>query len=97
LEAMFHGCAALVSDLACFRDFIADGETGFVFNHRAARPGEALRAQLERITGDPTLLAGVADAGYRKSAEYSVARVADRFLADFNSIMRNSDAAKENR
>jgi hypothetical protein len=62
-----------------------------------ARPGEALREQLGRITGDPTLLASVADAGYRKSADYSVARVADQFLADFNSIMRNSDAAKGSR
>jgi glycosyltransferase involved in cell wall biosynthesis len=97
LEAMSHGCGVLVSDLACFRDFIGDSETGFVFNHRAAHPGEALREKLERITGDPTLLATVADAGYRKSAEYSVARVADQFLADFNSIIRNSDAAKGSR
>jgi glycosyltransferase involved in cell wall biosynthesis len=97
LEAMSQGCAVLVSDLACFRDFISDNQTGFVFNHRMARPGEALREQLGRITDDPTLLASVADAGYRRSADYSVARVADQFLTDFNSIIRHSDAAKGSR
>jgi glycosyltransferase involved in cell wall biosynthesis len=97
LEAISHRCAVLVSDLSCFRDFVRDGETGFVFNHRDPRPREALQKKLEHITGDPTLLSTVADAGYRKSAEYSVARVADQFLADFDSIIRNSDAAKGSR
>jgi glycosyltransferase involved in cell wall biosynthesis len=97
LEAMSQRCAALVSDLACFRDFISDNETGFVFNHRAPRPVEALREQLERISRDPTLLASVADAGYGKSADYSVGGVAGQFLADFNSIIRNPDAAKGSR
>lgn len=97
LEAISHRCAVLVSDLLCFQDFVRDGETGFVFNHRDPRRREALQKKLENITGDPTLLSTVADAGYRKSAEYSVARVADQFLADFDSIIRNSDAAKGSR
>lgn len=97
LEAMSHRCAVLVSDLLCFQDFVRDGETGFVFNHRDPRRREALQKKLEYITSDPTLLSTVADAGYRKSTEYSVARVADQFLADFDSIIRNSDAAKGSR
>ena len=98
LEAMSNGCAALVSDLACFRDFIRDGETGFVFDHRGAPSSRALRERLEKIIVDPTLLSQtVADAGYRKSAEYSLASVADQFLGDFNSIIRNSDAARGSR
>jgi glycosyltransferase involved in cell wall biosynthesis len=86
LEAMSQGCAALVSDLACFRDFIGDGETGFTFNHRAAHPGEALREKVEKIIVDSALLASVAESGYRKSAEYSVSRVADQFLKDFAAL-----------
>lgn len=86
LEAMSQRCATLVSDLACFRDFISDNETGFVFNHRAASPVETLREQLERITCHPTLLASVADAGYQKSADYSVSRVAGQFLKDFAAL-----------
>lgn len=94
LEAMAHGCAVLVSDLACFHDFIQDHETGFIFNHRAPDATGALGEKLENVIVDPALLSQVAAAGYRKSAEYSVAGVADQFLQDFNSLIRNSDAAR---
>jgi glycosyltransferase involved in cell wall biosynthesis len=86
LEAMAQGCAVLVSNLACFRDFVRDGETGFVFEHRAANPADALGDKLQELIVDQTMLQRVAEAGYRKSAEYSVARVADEFLADFSSL-----------
>jgi glycosyltransferase involved in cell wall biosynthesis len=97
LEAMAHGCAVLVSNLSCFRDFISDGETGFVFTHRAANPTNRLREKIEKVIVDQTLLARVAEAGYRKSAEYSVERVADRFLADFESVIGNSNAGRTSR
>src|ERR1700704_1708922 len=97
LEAMAQGCAVFVSDLACFRDFIRDGETGFIFNHRSLNPAESLRAKIENVIVDPTLLSTVADAGYRKSAEYSLACVADQFLEDFNLLIANSDAARTSR
>jgi glycosyltransferase involved in cell wall biosynthesis len=97
LEAMAQGCAVFVSDLACFHDFIRDGETGFIFDHRSSNPAESLRARIENVIVDPTLLSTVADAGYRKSAEYSLASVADQFLEDFNSIIANSDAARTSR
>ena len=97
LEAMAQGCAVFVSDLACFHDFIRNGETGFIFNHRAANPAESLRAKIENVIVDPTLLSAVADAGYRKSAEYSLASVADQFLEDFNSLIVNSHAARTSR
>ena len=43
LEAMAHGCAVLVSNLDCFHDFIRDGETGFIFDHRIDQPAKALQ------------------------------------------------------
>ena len=97
LEAMAHRCAVLVSNLDCFHDFIREGETGFIFNHRAANPVDALRKKIENAMVDETLLARVAEAGYRKSAEYSLSCVADQFLDDFNSLVRNSDAATTGR
>jgi len=87
LEAMTHGCAAIVSNLECFGDFIRDNETGFVFDHRSDNPSESLRRKLERIVADETLLARVAEGGHRKSAEYSPNRVADLFIADFSSLV----------
>ena len=87
LEAMAQGCAVLVSDLDCFRDFVRDGETGFVFDHRgAANPADTLADRLEQLIVDQALLERAAEAGYRKSAEYSVERVADQFLEDFSSL-----------
>lgn len=89
LEAMAHGCGVLVSNLDCFRDFIRDGETGFVFDHRAQPIAETLRDKIDNVISDETLLARVAAAGYEKSAEYSTGRVAEQFLKDFDSVVRN--------
>lgn len=97
LEGMAHGCAVFVSDLGCFHDFIRDGDTGFVFNHRARNPVESLREKMANAVADPTLLARVAEAGYRVSADYSIARVADKFLDDFNSLLAESDASSTSR
>jgi glycosyltransferase involved in cell wall biosynthesis len=97
LEAMAHRCAVLVSNLDCFHDFIREGETGFIFNHRAANPADALREKIENVMVDEPLLARVAEAGYGKSAECSLTCVAAQFLDDFNSLVRNSDAARTGR
>jgi len=97
LEAMAHGCAALVSNLDCFGDFVRDGETGLVFDHHAASPTEALRDKIDKIIRDETLLSRVAEGGYRETAKYSLPRVADQFLHDFSLVMGQSDAAGTNR
>lgn len=89
LEAMTHGCAVLVSDLECFQDFIKDGVNGFVFDHRSSDPVGALTSRIRSAIADETMLAHMAESGYEKSAEYSLSRVADRFLQDFNSMMQN--------
>jgi glycosyltransferase involved in cell wall biosynthesis len=97
LEAMTHGCAVLVSKLECFGDFIRDGETGFVFDHRSSNPSESLRQRMEQVLGNDARLARIAESGHRKSAEFSLSQVADRFIADFSSLIRNSDGPTPNR
>jgi glycosyltransferase involved in cell wall biosynthesis len=94
IEAMAHGCAVLVSNLGCFHDFVRDNETGLIFNHRAPNPVTALRDKMAGAIVDPALLARVAEAGYHQvTAEYSLSRVAGRFLDDFRSLLQqNSDA-----
>lgn len=93
LEAMSHGCAVIVSALGCFRDFIADGATGFVFDHKASDPADSLAAVLLSAGGDPVRLARIAQAGQQKSEEFSLARVGDRFLADFDRLRGNAALA----
>jgi len=95
LEAMTHGCAVLVSNLDCFSDFIRDGETGFVFDHRSSSAVESLRQKIDNVIGNEALLSRVAEAGQRKSSEYSLPHVADRFIADFSSLIEESDAARK--
>src|SRR5712691_10544653 len=56
LEAMADGCAVLVSNLDCFQDFIRDGQTGFVFDHRLKSPVEALREKIQNVIVDQALL-----------------------------------------
>ncbi|HEV3244170.1 MAG TPA: glycosyltransferase family 4 protein [Chthoniobacterales bacterium] len=89
LEAMAHGCGVLVSNLDCFQDFIRDNETGFIFDHRAQPIAETLRDKIDNVIHNETLLARVAAAGYEKSAEYSPEHVAEQFLKDFESVIRN--------
>ena len=89
LEAMSHGCAVLVSDLACFRDFVVPGETGFVFRENTA---ECLARSLRSAVAQDAELARVAQAGGRKSQEFSLARVADQFLADFGTLIHGKRA-----
>jgi glycosyltransferase involved in cell wall biosynthesis len=48
LEAMACGAMTIVSDLACFKDFIIHGENGFVFDHRSD-PQAALEATLLEV------------------------------------------------
>jgi glycosyltransferase involved in cell wall biosynthesis len=86
LEAMAHGCAVLVSALGCFRDFIAEGATGFFFDHRRPDPAQGLSNKVAQILEDEVLLSRVAEAGWRKSADYALPRVADQFLDDFAEL-----------
>jgi glycosyltransferase involved in cell wall biosynthesis len=95
LEAMTHGCAVLVSALGCFGDFIVPNETGFVFVQNATDPRESLALALREAVADPVRLERVAESGQRKAAEFSLPRVADQFLADFESLHR--DAERTNR
>jgi glycosyltransferase involved in cell wall biosynthesis len=97
LEAMAHACAVIVSNLNCFNDFIREGQTGFVFNHRSNNPAQALRDKIEKVIVDPMLLARVSEAGYRKSADYSLDHIADQFLHDFSSLVVETDATGTNR
>jgi len=87
LEAMAAGCPVLVSGLKCFRDFIEDGRSGFVFDHRAADPVAVLAEKLKTLLAAPPLLARVGASGHAAAHERTLPRVADQYLADFASLL----------
>jgi glycosyltransferase involved in cell wall biosynthesis len=88
LEAMAHGCAPIVSDLPCFRDYIADGVTGFVFDQRGTEPEKNLAIRLADLLGSgPEEIMRVGERARAKAAEFAVETVAQRYLEDFASLL----------
>jgi glycosyltransferase involved in cell wall biosynthesis len=87
LEAMATGCAAIVSDLRCFDDFIEDGVTGLRFDHRGADAADALAVQLARMIGSPEFLHHVAAAGRDMAGNFRTSVIARRMLDDFSSLL----------
>ncbi|HSU86949.1 MAG TPA: glycosyltransferase family 4 protein [Chthoniobacterales bacterium] len=89
LEAMAHGCAPIVSNLACFRDYIADNVNGFVFDHRGPAPEKTLAARLTTVLSlGRERIERVGEAARAKAAEFEVAEVAQRYLDDFESLLQ---------
>lgn len=86
LEAMACGVPPVVSALACFRDFIADGESGWVFDHRGHDPAVALAGILEGAMADPGALARVGRRAAQVALDYGYAQVARRYLDDFSEL-----------
>ena len=88
LEAMAHGCVPLVSNLLCFRDYIEDGVTGFIFDHRGEHAPEKLAARLTAaLRLDARALLQIGAAARAKAAEFSLERVGQRYLDDFASLL----------
>lgn len=92
LEAMAFGCAPLVSNLACFRDFIEDGVTGFVFDQRAPEPEKALATRLADLLGlGPEQIMRIGAQARARVAQFEVETVARRYLEDFSSLCLTND------
>jgi glycosyltransferase involved in cell wall biosynthesis len=87
LEAMSCGCPAVVSDLACFRDFIRPGENGAAFDHRAPEAARLLARELQRLLHDEPLRQTMAAAALATTRQYEIPAVAQMYLADFASVL----------
>jgi len=88
IEAMAYGCAPLVSNLACFRDFIEDGVTGFVFDQRAVEPEKKLASRLADLLGmGPEQIMRLGAQARARVAQFDLATVAQRYLEDFASLL----------
>ena len=92
LEAMSHGCPPLVSDLHCFRDYLHDGKNGFVFDHRATDSTERLAQQIEVCISDSQKLQQTGHSAFLTAQDYTVPRVADAFLRDFETLLQKGSA-----
>ena len=87
LEAMAWGAVPVVSDLACFKDFISHGKNGLIFNHRANDAGEQLMQCTQRLIDEVTLRNQLAEAALNVNVSHSPGHIADLFLANFKKIL----------
>jgi glycosyltransferase involved in cell wall biosynthesis len=92
LEAMAVGCATVVSALECFQDFIQDGVTGLVFDHRAARPVEALADKIEFLLKHDDVRKKIAIEGSSLAHNrFSTASIAEEYLRDFELLLAQGE------
>ncbi|MEE2682253.1 MAG: glycosyltransferase family 4 protein [Planctomycetota bacterium] len=88
IEAMSCGCPPLVSGLECFQDFLTDGHDGFVFDHRADSPVDALADRLgEMLQLSESRLHELGANGIETARNYQPDHVAGRYLEDFERVL----------
>jgi UDP-glucose:(heptosyl)LPS alpha-1,3-glucosyltransferase len=76
LEALASGLPVVASSVNGIDDYVEDGENGLIVERSAA----GLAGALERLLGDPALLARLGDAARPSSAPYEWDAVARRYL-----------------
>ena len=87
LEAMACGAVPIVSDLACFRDFITPGVNGQVFNHRAADPATLLANAFLELAADPSQRAALSQSARGVRQSHHPATIASAFLRCFDELI----------
>jgi glycosyltransferase involved in cell wall biosynthesis len=90
LEAMANGCPPLVSNLACFRDYLKEEINGFVFDQRAIDPVAALADRIKACISNQERLERFGENARMTAQEFTVARVGRKYLSDFDSLIRSS-------
>jgi glycosyltransferase involved in cell wall biosynthesis len=87
LEAMACGGVPIVSDLACFRDFITPGVNGQVFNHRAPDPATLLANRFLELAAAPGQRAALSQSALSVRQSHHPATIAAAFLRCFNELI----------
>jgi glycosyltransferase involved in cell wall biosynthesis len=79
LEAMGVGCAVVVSDLACFRDFIRSNQNALCFDHRSDGRVTSLRDALALLLGDRSRAETLGRAAAADAQRFSVEAIAHKY------------------
>jgi len=84
---MACGAVPIVSDLACFRDFITPGVNGLVFNHRAADPAAQLANAFLDLAADPGQRAALSQSALSVRQSHHPVNIAAAFLGCFDELI----------
>lgn len=93
LEAMACGAVPIVSDLACFRDFITPGLNGLVFNHRSADAPELLANQILELANNSDQRASLGNEALSIRQSHHPATIAADFLQYFEDQIQKRPSA----
>ncbi len=85
-EAMAAGAVPVVSQLACFTDFVRSGENGVIFDHTASDAAAQLAEALAALLLSPSRRAALAAAARADTQRYDFGEFATRLLADFSTL-----------
>jgi len=85
---MAAGCPPIVSSLECFRDFVKAGVNGWTFDHRSVDAAADLAKILKDVLTDTDALDRVREGAVRTAREFSLLKVADQYLSDFEEVVR---------
>lgn len=89
LEAMATGIAPVVSNLACFKQFLVDDQNGLVFDHRASDPAGTLAEKLDQLLSDPARARAMGERAARRATDFGIPAVAEMHLRDFEQILES--------
>jgi len=87
LEAMAWGCVPIVSDLACFRDFVHHRANSFVFDHRGPKAPVRLASLISEVTGNRILSDQIATQALEVRITHSPKEVSRLFLEEFDHMV----------
>jgi len=87
LEAMAEGCPPVVSSLECFRDYIRSESNGWTFDAQSGQKVESLVATLEQVLRNEQMIREVRDNALRTAEQFTLPKIADRYLNDFQELM----------
>lgn len=90
LEAMSWGCATIVSDLECFKDFLFHNENGLCFDHRSKKKVEILSNFLNDLINKPELIRTLATKGLNVNQTHSNEVLATKFIKEFECMQLKS-------
>lgn len=95
LEAMGLGLPTVVSDLDCFKDFVRNGENGFVFDHKTEDAHLQVAGIVRNLTQDVALYKSISWGGIETSRQYSVENVANLYYEKIKNIVGDGSFGDE--
>lgn len=95
LEAMSWGCATIVSNLDCFKDFLIHNKNGFCFDHRSENRVVILNQYLNNLINNPKLRINLATNGLIVNETHSTQKLAIEFLNEFEFIKKTNKKRNE--